>query len=169
MENKFQTATIDIVHAISVSPSAVTCTWPKNGPRSPQGPNFATSQHVTRVCWTVLAIALLVSCSTDTSTHPLDREARREGSIVIPPESHVHEPPRIVPENPADRGIRRNLSQAIAGDAELKHRDISFIVSNGDVNVTGTVKSEHERERINALALNIDGVKSVANALRVLP
>jgi osmotically-inducible protein OsmY len=117
----------------------------------------------------VLAVAVLVGCSTDTSTHPLDGASRREGSVVIPPEPHVHEPPKMVPENPADRGIRRDLGLAIAHDAELKHRDISFIVSNGDVNVTGTVKSEHERERINELALNIDGVKSVANALRVSP
>jgi osmotically-inducible protein OsmY len=117
----------------------------------------------------VLVIGLLAGCSTDTSTHPLNREARGEGSSAIPPEPHLHEPPKMVPENPADRGIRRDLGMAIAQDDDLKHRDISFIVTNGDVNVTGTVKNEQERERINELALHIDGVKSVANALRVLP
>ena len=47
------------------------------------------------------------------------------------------------------------------------NRDISFIVTNGDVSVTGIVRTEEERTRINDLAMNIDGVKSVANALRV--
>ena len=50
---------------------------------------------------------------------------------------------------------------------DLKGRDISFIVTNGDVSVTGMVRTEEERKRINDLAMNIGGVKSVANALLV--
>lgn len=73
----------------------------------------------------------------------------------------------VVPENEADRGIRRDLNVAIAQDPQLKERQISFLVSNGDVSVTGVVKSEGERKKINDLAMNIAGVKSVANALRV--
>jgi osmotically-inducible protein OsmY len=73
----------------------------------------------------------------------------------------------LVPENPADRSIRRDLDIAIAGDAELQHRDISFIVANGDVSVIGTVRTEEERRKINGLAFDIGSVKSVANALRV--
>ena len=46
-------------------------------------------------------------------------------------------------------------------------REISFIVANGNVSVTGTVRTEEERRKINDLAMNIGGVKSVANALRV--
>ena len=72
-----------------------------------------------------------------------------------------------VPEDPMDRNIRRDLSSVIAAEADLKHRQISFIVTNGDVSVTGTVRTEEERKKINELAMNIDGVKSVANALRV--
>ena len=72
-----------------------------------------------------------------------------------------------VPDNPADREIRRHLNLAIAQDDVLKRRDISFIVANGDVNVTGTVRSEEERKKINDLAMNIGGVKSVANGLLI--
>ena len=72
-----------------------------------------------------------------------------------------------VPDNPADRGIRRDLSLAIARDADLQHREISFIVANGDVSVTGIVRTEDERRKINELAMSVEGVKSVANALRV--
>jgi osmotically-inducible protein OsmY len=73
----------------------------------------------------------------------------------------------LVPENPADTNIRRDLNLAIAGDTDLRNRLISFIVTNGDVSVTGTVRTEQERRKINDLAMNIGGVKSVANALLV--
>ena len=43
----------------------------------------------------------------------------------------------------------------------------SLLVTNGDVSVTGTVRTEEERRKINDLAMDIGGVKSVANALRV--
>ena len=72
-----------------------------------------------------------------------------------------------IPDNPADRAIRRDLTLAIARDADLQRRDISFIVTNGDVSVTGVVRTEEERRTVNDLAMNIDGVKSVANALLV--
>ena len=44
---------------------------------------------------------------------------------------------------------------------------MSFNVVNGDVTVMGTVRSEDERKRMNDIVMNIAGVKSVANALRV--
>ena len=55
-----------------------------------------------------------------------------------------------------------DLNLAISHDDGLKSRDISFIVANGDVSVTGTVRTEEERRKINELAMNIGGVKSVA-------
>jgi osmotically-inducible protein OsmY len=75
--------------------------------------------------------------------------------------------PVAAPETEADRGIRHDLDLAIRRDAQLKDRQISFLVANGDVSVTGVVKDERERRRINELALSIAGVKSVANALRI--
>ena len=68
---------------------------------------------------------------------------------------------------PPIANIRRDLDLAIARDADLKNRLISFIVANGDVSVTGMVRTEQERRKINDLAMNIGGVKSVANALLV--
>jgi len=78
-------------------------------------------------------------------------------------------PSTLVPSHPEDRRVRRNLNLAIAQDPELKEREISFLVRRGDLSVTGTVRSEAERRKINDLAMGIDGVKSVANALRVSP
>ena len=76
-------------------------------------------------------------------------------------------PSHVEPQNPADRGVARDLMTAIENDVDLGKRDITFIVSNGDVSVSGIVRTEEERTKINDLAMNIGGVKSVANAVRV--
>jgi osmotically-inducible protein OsmY len=91
----------------------------------------------------------------------------RRADLETSPASAIPAGTALVPPNPGDRSIRRELNLAIDRDTELKDRDISFIVSNGDVRVTGIVYSETERERITDLAMRIPGVKSVANALRV--
>ena len=77
--------------------------------------------------------------------------------------------PVAVPDNPIDKAIRRDLNVAISGDADLKNRRISFIVANGDVSVSGIVGTEEERKKINDLAMDVPGVKSVANAVLIAP
>lgn len=118
----------------------------------------------------VLAAALTLSaaCGANTAT----QEPAPDGRVALKDRVTENAAPDIpgaavVPENPADRRVRRALNLAIARDAGLKEREISFIVTNGDVSVTGTVESEEERKKITELAMDIDGVKSVANALRV--
>ena len=71
------------------------------------------------------------------------------------------------PETDADRGIRQDLDLAIRRDPHLKDRQIRILVTNGDISVSGVVKDEQERKRINELAMSITGVKSIANALRI--
>ena len=115
---------------------------------------------------TAISLAASLGCSADTATQPY--EAPREAQIQ-PTTQLVNSPAAVVPENPADRSIRRELNIAIDRDADLKGRDVSFIVTNGDVSVTGVVESETAREKINELAMGIAGVKSVANAVRVSP
>ena len=115
----------------------------------------------------VVAVGVSAGCGADTSTQERTHEPLRVEAAPVAPAEPATSSAVAVPENPIDRTIRRGLSSAIAGDADLKHREISFIVTNGDVNVTGTVRSEEERRKINDLAMNIDGVKSVANGLRV--
>ena len=112
----------------------------------------------------VIGAAVVVSagCSRDTSTHQSSREPTPQAASA-----REAPPPIRVPENPVDRSIRRDLGLAIAQHAELKQREISFHVVNGDVSVVGTVQSEDERRKINELAMNIAGVRSVANALRI--
>ena len=72
-------------------------------------------------------------------------------------------------ESESDGLIRRQVRAAIDRDPELKDRAITFAIDNGDITVTGSVKTETERQKINELAMQVSGVKSVANALRVSP
>lgn len=110
---------------------------------------------------TMVVVGVSTACGANTATQEPVRESPSHAESIAPGAI-------AVPENPADRSIRRQLQLAISQDDELKHREISFIVSNGgDVNVTGTVRTEEERKKITDLAMNISGVKSVANGLRV--
>jgi osmotically-inducible protein OsmY len=72
-------------------------------------------------------------------------------------------------ESEADKRIRQEVNRVIEQDPALSDRPISFTVDNGDITVTGTVRTETERQKINELAMHVPGVKSVANALRVTP
>ncbi len=120
-------------------------------------------------------LAVFGACGANTATQETEPPpahapgaASESGSASVGGEDEPDEPATaVVPENAEDRAIRRELNSALAQDPHLKDRDISFLVSNGDVSVTGTVGSEDERRRINDIAMGIAGVKSVANALRV--
>jgi len=115
------------------------------------------------VCLVAAIVAVCAGCGADTATQERQPDpARQVGRSTEAPAAATE-----VPENSVDRGIRRNLGLAIARDAELQNRAISFSVTNGDVSVTGIVRTEEERTRINELAMAVEGVKSVANALQV--
>jgi len=110
-----------------------------------------------------VVVVASIGCRADTSATP-----ERQPDTTIRARSVTNASAAIlVPQNPADTNIRRDLNLAIARDTDLRNRLISFIVTNGDVSVTGTVRTEQERRKINDLAMNIGGVKSVANALLV--
>ena len=118
---------------------------------------------------TLALTAACVGCGASTASQERDVEQPiRIGLAASAPVGATGAPaPVAVPDNPTDKGIRRDLSLAISRDADLKNRRINFIVANGDVSVSGTVGTEEERRRINDLAMNVPGVKSVANALLI--
>ena len=76
-------------------------------------------------------------------------------------------PPAAEAESDSDVVIRQTLRAAIDQDPALKNRAITFSIDEGDMTVTGAVRTETERQKINELAMQISGVKSVANAVRV--
>lgn len=91
---------------------------------------------------------------------------------LTPPRVEAPAPREALPartENDLDRTIRVQLNRRFSDEPELKNREISFTVDDGDITITGTVRTDSEREKTNELAINVPGVKSVANALRVSP
>ena len=70
-------------------------------------------------------------------------------------------------ETDLERSIRVQVDKAFSDDPNLKDRDISLGVDGWDVTLTGDVQTETERRKANELVMNVPGVKSVANALRI--
>ncbi len=98
--------------------------------------------------------------------------AQSASVVIAQPQSDLRGTPAVAPQiaepqTESDLAIRRELDTAIREDADLKNRAIAFSIDHGDMTVTGTVLTETERQKINELAMQIDGVKSVANAVRV--
>jgi hypothetical protein len=107
-----------------------------------------------------LAVAITSACGADTASHEQQPDPPTRAEAVVQQQASSE-------LSPVDLGILRALKLAIAEDADLRAREIKFVVINGDVSVTGLVQTEDERTKINDLAMRIAGVKSVANALRV--
>ena len=130
-----------------------------------RGPDFAISIIMARLLFLVTAgvtIAVATACGADTAT-----QGRRPDTPAHADARADRPASRSVSQNATDVAIQRDLKVAIAHDPSLRERDISFVVTNGDISVTGVVETEDERTKINDLAMRIAGVKSVANALRV--
>ena len=121
------------------------------------------------VRWSLLVafvLAASVGCRAESSAPAPPPPPLQTGAAAVETQPETTAPAAIA-ESETDRGIRHDLDLAIRSDPNLKARQISFLVTNGDVSVSGVVKDEHERKRINELAMGISGVKSVANALRI--
>ena len=117
-------------------------------------------------------LAVSPACGTGTGLPPSEAQPAPappapQSDAARVEQYHQMATPVAATENAADRGIRQDLNLAIAGDPNLKDREIRFVVSNGDISVSGIVKNEDERKKINELAMGVNGVKSVANALRI--
>jgi osmotically-inducible protein OsmY len=114
-----------------------------------------------------MSVAASLACREQTS-------AQSASVVIAQSQAEVHATPTPAPqiaepESESDQTIRRALRAAIDEDAALKNRAITFSIDEGDITVSGTVRTETERQKINELAMQISGVKSVANAVRVSP
>jgi hyperosmotically inducible periplasmic protein len=72
-------------------------------------------------------------------------------------------------ENEADRTITQNIRQAITSDDSLSTnaQNVKIISNDGNVTLRGPVKSEKEKQEIEAKAKQVAGVKRVDNQLEV--
>lgn len=75
--------------------------------------------------------------------------------------------PRPVAETVADATITSAVRARLAGDPELSPYRIGVSARDGVVTLTGRVEREAQRERVERLAGDIEGVKEVRNLIRV--
>jgi hyperosmotically inducible protein len=68
-----------------------------------------------------------------------------------------------------DSVITTKIKSSILTDSAVKGSDISVETKNGEVTLTGSVKSQAQLDRVQKLAQNTDGVKGVDNKLAVKP
>jgi hypothetical protein len=67
----------------------------------------------------------------------------------------------------SDDRIREDVSDRLAHQDELDPSDIEVMVSNGEVTLSGTVQSRHEKFIAEEIADSVSGVSDVHNQLRV--
>jgi hyperosmotically inducible protein len=66
-----------------------------------------------------------------------------------------------------DGALTAKIKSKMALDDHVKARDIDVDTSDGLITLTGTLKSEEERERAVQLALQTEGVRTIIDALVV--
>ena len=73
--------------------------------------------------------------------------------------------------NPADRAITQKIRKAIHGDKSLSTyaHNIKVITQNGKVTLRGPVRSEEEKNNVQAKAVAVAGEENVTNQLEVAP
>lgn len=67
----------------------------------------------------------------------------------------------------SDDRIREDINDRLTDDSWLDANGVDVAVTNGDVTLTGTVRSREDKKRAEALAESIAGVENVQNNLRV--
>ena len=113
----------------------------------------------------------LVNCDTQTgrvdkrpATTDADNTARNERD-----RNAATQVPTDQAENEADREISANVRKAVVGDDSLSinAQNLKIVTSNGNVTLRGPVKTDREKEAIEAKAKQVTGVHSVTNLLEV--
>jgi len=120
----------------------------------------------------ILLVSLtLVNCDTQTgrvdkkpATADADNTARNERD-----RNAATQVPTDQAENEADREISANVRKAVVGDDSLSMnaQNIKIVTSSGNVTLRGPVKTDREKEAIEAKAKQVTGVHSVTNLLEV--
>jgi hypothetical protein len=121
---------------------------------------------------TAISILALAACRANIGGQELSPAAAVQTTAPPSvPHAPAQPPAAVQPhaETDVDRAVHTELDRAFALDANLKDQAISAMVDGGDVTLTGSVQTAKEREKANEVAMNVPGVRSVANVLKVSP
>ena len=73
--------------------------------------------------------------------------------------------------NPADRAITQKIRKAVHGDTSLSTyaHNIKIITQDGKVTLRGPVRTEEEKNNLQAKAVTVAGQENVTNQLEIAP
>jgi len=94
----------------------------------------------------------------EANTPPVIPQLPDEAAQTIAPEEQI---------DVADNKIAEDVRQAILNDASLQNvaRNISLVVSEGNVTVVGIVNNQTEKDRLQEVVSKVPGVKSVTSKI----
>ncbi len=74
-------------------------------------------------------------------------------------------------ENRTDREMMQQIRKAVAGDKSLSSyaHNVKIVAQNGKVTLKGPVRSEEEKQAVEAKAVEVAGAGNVTNELTVKP
>ena len=73
----------------------------------------------------------------------------------------------LAADQPTDNLITDQVRIRLAGDADVKGGALEVSVAQGVVTMTGTVETQHAKDKATKLAKKVKGVKQVVNNLTV--
>jgi hyperosmotically inducible periplasmic protein len=123
----------------------------------------------------ILSVAMLVSSSLGLLWAQQDNSSQQvpaDNTKVNQRDRNPNEPTaEQQKENPTDRQLTQQIRRAIVNDKSLSTdaHNVKIITQNGSVTLKGPVKSEQEKQSIEAKASGIAGAGKVTNELKVAP
>ena len=135
-------------------------------------PSFGTtSVALLAVTLGLAGLAGLAGCEregpAETAGKEIDQTAEKAGSSFEDTTQSVSEMVDEAGDYIADTAITARIDAAILGDPSLKVLQIGVTTNDGVVTLSGVVDSQQSIDRARQIAGDVDGVKSVDNALVV--
>ena len=90
-----------------------------------------------------------------------------EGVKSVRNDLSVQSSPQSAGQYVDDTAITTKVKAALLADDEVKGLAISVETSGGTVQLTGSAKSDSERQKAEQLAKNVEGVTAVQNSIAV--
>jgi len=110
-------------------------------------------------CRFAVAVLLLVGCAAGPPPSAPPAPALAPAPPPSAPDTRL--PPAPDPAAAADRELAARVERALAEDPALRDAVIEAVALEGQVTLTGTVPTFHERTRAIEATLRVPGVKSV--------
>ena len=122
-----------------------------------------------RSSWTMAGVALMSLLFTSAATvgaqqsdnTAVNKQDRAKGAVTADQQK----------ENTTDRDLTQKIRSSLVGDKALSTyaHNVKVVAQNGQVTLKGPVRSEDEKRRVEAKAVEVAGAGHVVNEMSVAP